>query len=152
MKPHTLVRECFFNLKPKEIFDFFSNAENLNRITPPELGFKILSRLPVQMKKGTVIDYKLRLNGIPFKWKTEITAWNPPFSFTDSQISGPYRMWVHEHKFEEINGRTKMTDKVNYISPGGILEFIPHNLFVKKKAEYIFDYRTKILNEIFGNK
>ena len=134
MKPHKLIRECFFYLKPAEVFEFFSNAENLNRITPPELGFEILSRLPVKMKKGAVIDYKLRLNGFPFKWKTEIIEWNPPFSFTDSQISGPYKMWVHEHNFEEINGSTKMTDKVNYISPGGIFEFIPHNLFIKKKS------------------
>lgn len=150
MKPHILKRETILNLPVNEVFDFFSKAENLDKITPPVLGFRIITPLPVDMKKGTLIDYKIKLNGIPFDWKTEITEWEPPFYFTDTQIKGPYKMWVHQHRFEDQNGRTKMTDIVNYLSPGGFFEFIPHNLIVKNKVEYIFDYRGKILAEIFG--
>lgn len=149
MIPHVLVRNTIINKNIKDVFDFFSRAENLNRITPPMLGFRILTKLPVEMKKGTVIDYKIKLNGIPFSWRTEITKWNPPHYFEDTQIKGPYRIWIHEHKFEEIGNATRMTDIVNYLSPGGILEFIPHNLIVRRKVKSIFDYREKSLKKIF---
>lgn len=149
MKPHNLTRKTVINRNINEVFDFFSKADNLNKITPPALGFKIITSLPIEMKKGTLINYKISLNGIPFNWLTEITDWNPPFSFEDTQLKGPYKMWIHKHTFEEINGMTVMKDTVNYISPGGIFEFIPHNLIVKKKVESIFDYRQKIFNELF---
>ena len=149
MKPHNLTRKTVINRNINEVFDFFSKADNLNKITPPALGFKIITSLPLEMKKGTLINYKISLNGIPFNWLTEITDWNPPFSFEDTQLKGPYKMWIHKHTFEEINGMTVMKDTVNYISPGGIFEFIPHNLIVKKKVESIFDYRQKIFNELF---
>lgn len=150
MNPHILKRETYIKGKINVVFDFFSKAENLDKITPPELGFKIITPLPVEMKKGTLINYKISLNGIPFNWLTEITEWDPPYSFEDSQLKGPYKMWVHRHIFEEENDITKMTDVVKYISPGGIFEFIPHNLIVKKKVEKIFDYRQKIFNELFS--
>ena len=104
------------------------------------------------MKKGTLIDYKIKLNGIPFNWRTEITKWDPPHCFEDTQLKGPYKMWVHEHKFIERNNKTFMTDTVRYISPGGVIEFIPHNLIVKKKVNFIFDYRQKIFDELFPVK
>ncbi|HMS66284.1 MAG TPA: SRPBCC family protein [Ignavibacteria bacterium] len=149
MTPHFLIRKTIFKIKAKLLFDFFSKAENLNKITPPILGFKIITPLPVKMNKGSIIDYKIKLNGFPFNWKTEITKWDPPYLFEDTQIKGPYKMWIHEHRFEERDGNTLMTDTVKYLSPGGIFEFIPHNLIVKKKVGYIFDYREKIFNEIF---
>jgi ligand-binding SRPBCC domain-containing protein len=90
---HILKRETIINESIDAVFDFFSKAENLNHITPPELGFKIITQLPIDMKKGTIIDYKIKLNGFPFKWKTEITNWDPPFYFEDTQIRGPYKMW-----------------------------------------------------------
>lgn len=148
MKPHILERKTIIKRNINEVFEFFSKAENLNKITPPDLGFKIIT-LPAEMKKGTLINYTISLNGIPFKWLTEITDWNPPFSFEDTQLKGPYVKWVHKHIFEEMNGNTLMTDNVQYISPGGIFEFIPHNLFVKNKVEAIFDYRQKIFSELF---
>lgn len=152
MKPHILIRETILNGSIEEVFDFFSKAENLDKITPPILGFRIITPLPVEMKKGTLIDYKIKLNGIPFNWQTEITKWDPPHSFEDTQLKGPYKMWVHEHKFIERNNKTFMTDTVRYISPGGVFEFIPHNLFVKKKVNLIFDYRQKIFDELFSLK
>ncbi|MEZ4690941.1 MAG: SRPBCC family protein [Ignavibacteria bacterium] len=152
MKYHILKRETIINDNIENVFDFFSKAENLNLITPPVLGFKIITQLPIEMKLGTIIDYKIRLNGIPFNWKTEITKWEPPNRFEDTQIEGPYNTWIHEHFFEESNVNTIMKDKVNYRSPGGILEFIPHNLIVKKKVESIFNYREKKLKDIFPEK
>ena len=152
MKPHILIRETVLNGSIEEVFDFFSKAENLDKITPPILGFRIITPLPVEMKKGTLIDYKIKLNGIPFNWRTEITKWDPPLCFEDTQLKGPYKMWIHEHKFMERNNKTFMTDTVRYISPGGVFEFIPHNLIVKKKVNFIFDYRQKIFNELFPVK
>lgn len=150
MTPHVLIRKTVIKKNIEQLFDFFSKAENLNSITPPLLGFKIITPLPVEMKKGTIIDYKIKLNGIPFSWRTEITKWDPPFLFEDTQIKGPYKLWIHEHRFDEKEGMTIMTDTVRYLSPGGIFEFIPHNLMVKKKVEFIFDYREKVLNELFA--
>lgn len=149
MTPHVLIRKTSFKVNINKLFDFFSKAENLNKITPPVLGFKIITPLPVEMKKGTLIDYKIKLNGIPFNWRTEITKWEPPFLFEDTQIRGPYKIWIHEHRFEEKDGVTYMTDTVKYLSPGSIFEFIPHYLIVKKKVEFIFDYREKLFKEIF---
>lgn len=152
MKYHLLKRETIINEEIDKVFDFFSKAENLNLITPPALGFKIITQLPVEMKLGAVIDYKIRLNGFPFNWKTEITKWEPPFRFEDTQKEGPYKTWIHEHLFEDSNGNTIMKDIVKYLSPGGILEFIPHNLIVKKKVETIFSYRENKLKDIFPEK
>ena len=150
MTPHVLIRKTVIKKNIEQLFDFFSKAENLNSITPPLLGFKIITPLPVEMKKGTIIDYKIKLNGIPFRWRTEITKWEPPYMFEDTQINGPYKIWIHEHRFDEKEGMIIMTDTVRYLSPGGIFEFIPHNLMVKKKVEFIFDYREKVLNELFA--
>lgn len=149
MKPHILIKKTVINRNINEVFDFFSKADNLDKITPPDLGFKIITPLPVDMKKGTLINYKISLNGIPFNWLTKITEWEPPYIFEDTQLKGPYVQWIHRHIFEEKDGNTIMTDNVKYISPGGIFEFIPHILFVKKKVESIFDYRQKIFNELF---
>jgi len=149
LKTHILERKTLINKNIREVFDFFSKAENLNRLTPAHLGFEIISKLPVEMKTGALINYKIKLNGIPFKWQSIISRWEPPFVFEDTQVKGPYRIWVHEHRFEDKGDSTLMTDKVNYLSPGSIFEFIPHYLIVKKKVESIFDYREKILLDIF---
>jgi ligand-binding SRPBCC domain-containing protein len=88
----TIIRESIIRLPIEEVFDFFSNAENLNLLTPGKLNFKILTPLPVKMEKGTLIDYKISIMGIPFKWRTEITDWEPPFRFVDIQLKGPYKV------------------------------------------------------------
>jgi ligand-binding SRPBCC domain-containing protein len=139
----------YFDSTLEEVFDFFSKAENLNKVTPSFLNFKILSSLPIEMKKGTLIDYKIKLQGINFKWKTEITDWQPNKQFTDNQIKGPYKQWTHTHLFEIEKNKVKMTDRVEYLSPGWIFEPILDKLFIRKKINEIFEYRTKILNEVF---
>lgn len=149
MKEHIHQTITVFDKPLNEVFDFFSKAENLNKVTPKFLKFKILTPLPIEMKKGALIDYKIELGGLPFKWKTEITDWNPPYSFTDQQLKGPYKVWIHEHKFEEFNGKTRMTDTVRFLSPGWIFEPLINKIYVQKKVADIFEYRTKILNEIF---
>src|SRR4249919_3600057 len=97
----------------EEVFAFFSDAENLERITPPELGFHIVTPRPIELKKGALIDYKLSMHGIPFGWRTEITLWEPPVEFEDTQLSGPYKQWIHRHRFTESEpGKTLMEDEV----------------------------------------
>lgn len=150
MKPHILETITIIDKPLAEVFDFFSKAENLNMLTPPELSFKIHTPLPINMFKGALIDYQIKLQGIPFSWKTEICEWQPPYLFADKQLKGPYRLWHHTHSFVEVNGKTEMTDKVEYLSPGWILEPIIHALFVKKKVEQIFAYRKKRLDELFS--
>jgi len=148
MKDHILEKTTFINQPLDKVFDFFSKAENLNKITPPELSFKIITPLPIKMQKGTLIDYKIKVEGIPMLWRTEISEWNPPYYFIDSQLKGPYVKWVHEHHFESVDNGTKMIDKVTFRSPGWIFEPIIHNLIVKNKVEKIFEYREKILKDI----
>ena len=102
---HILTKTTVINKPLSEVFEFFSNAENLNKITPPDMQFKILTPLPIIIKKGTLIDYKIKVNGIPFNWQTEISEWEPNKRFVDKQLKGPYRVWIHEHTFEEKDGK-----------------------------------------------
>jgi len=136
----------------EEVFDFFSKAENLNEITPPNLSFTILTPLPIHLKKGALIDYRIKLFGIPMKWKTEICNWNPPYEFTDKQLSGPYTTWIHTHRFEEKDGGVLMTDTIQYQSKGYFLAPILHWLFVDAQVKKIFDYREAKLLSLFSPK
>jgi ligand-binding SRPBCC domain-containing protein len=147
-KSHILERETFIPSSIDEVFDFFSRAENLNRITPPWLHFKIRTDTPIHMKKGTLIEYTLRLKGLPVRWRSQITGWDPPRSFEDTQIKGPYTVWIHHHLFRPENGGTVMKDSVKYALPGWILEPLIH-LFVRKDLERIFDHRENSLIKIF---
>ena len=146
---HILTKTTVINKPLSEVFEFFSNAENLNKITPPDMQFKILTPLPIIIKKGTLIDYKIKVNGIPFNWQTEITEWEPNKRFIDKQLKGPYRVWIHEHTFEEKDGKTIMNDHVQFLSPGWFLEPIINKLFIEKKVKGIFAYREKILTNLF---
>lgn len=124
-----------------EVFDFFSKAENLERITPAELNFHIITPSPIVLKTGALIEYKLSLHGIPMYWKTEITKWNPPFEFEDTQLRGPYKQWIHTHKFTELSPTsTLMEDEVRYRLPleplGDIAQFL-----IARQIKGIFEYR-----------
>ena len=105
----------------EQVFEFFSRAENLELLTPAWLHFNILTPLPIEMGLGTRISYRIRIRGVPVRWVSEITEWNPPHSFEDTQIRGPYRKWVHRHLFEETPEGTLATDDVSYRVPGGAL-------------------------------
>jgi ligand-binding SRPBCC domain-containing protein len=132
-----------------EVFAYFADAGNLEALTPPWLHFRILTQMPVAMGAGAVLDYRLRLHGIPVGWRTEITAWEPPFRFVDEQRRGPYRLWVHEHTFEEIPGGTRVADRVRYSIPGGPLV---HRLLVARDLRAIFTYRSEVLLRRFGGR
>ncbi len=133
-----------------KVFRFFSNAENLEQLTPTSLRFKILSQTPIEMKPGAMIDYRLNLIGVPFRWKTKIEAWEPNRRFVDNQERGPYLLWRHTHSFEAQGDSTLMNDLVEYAVPGWILEPIVHALFVGPQVKRIFAYRTQVISELFG--
>lgn len=144
-KTSVFETEQWFPLAPAEVFSFFSDALNLELITPPWLRFKVLAVSPVEMKEGTLIDYRLRLRGIPLRWQSQITAWEPPFRFVDQQRRGPYRLWIHEHTFVESNSGTLARDRVEYAVPGGMLV---QKLFVEPELKRIFAYRSRKMQEI----
>ncbi|MEZ6132097.1 MAG: SRPBCC family protein [Planctomycetaceae bacterium] len=128
------------------LFEFFGDAFQLEQITPPWLHFHVLTPAPIEIRPGTLIDYRLKLRGLPIRWRTEISSWNPPQSFTDRQLKGPYRLWEHLHRFEEVDGGTLVTDEVHYRVPGGR---VIHRLFVKNDLLKIFRYRHQKMLELF---
>ena len=150
MKMRLLEKTIFIHQPREQVFEFFSKAENLDKVTPNWLNFKIITSTPIEMKKGAIIDYKLKLYGMPVKWQTEITEWQPPYRFIDVQVKGPYRLWVHEHIFEERDGGTLMTDRVQYLAPGYFLEPIVHKLFVQRDVDRIFRHRENVFKNIFN--
>ena len=132
-----------------EVFPFFADARNLEYLTPPWLRFTMLTPEPVAMQPGTLIDYRLRVRGVPLRWRSEITAWEPPYRFVDEQRHGPYRLWIHEHGFEETpEGRTLAHDTVRYAVPGG---WLVDRLLVRRDLERIFEYRRTVLRNLFGS-
>ena len=129
-----------------EVFPFFADAANLGEITPPWVKFQVLTPRPIVMQAGTLIDYRIRVHGLPIRWRTEITEWTPPYRFVDIQLRGPYTLWHHTHTFEEKGGGTLCSDNVTYRPRGGV---IIQRLFVRKDVERIFAYRRKRLLELF---
>jgi ligand-binding SRPBCC domain-containing protein len=124
-----------------ELFPFFADAGNLARLTPPELGFDILTPQPIAMRAGTLIDYRIRLWGIPMSWRTEITTWKPPIEFIDTQLQGPYAEWVHRHRFIAVTeDSTLVEDYVQFQLPMGRLGAIAAPI-VRRQLRRIFDYR-----------
>jgi len=153
MAEHILERTQIIKRPRGEVFRFFADAANLERITPPELNFHIITPSPVDLKKGALIDYELKLRGLPIRWRTEITQWNPPHDFVDTALRSPYKQWIHLHTFEDgaSDDETIMTDVVRYRLPLEPLGDIAH-FYVKKELKYIFDYRYKVIEEIFHSK
>jgi ligand-binding SRPBCC domain-containing protein len=130
----------------EEVFAFFSDPHNLQRITPPWLDFEVLGLSDRQMREGLLIDYRLRIHGIPIRWRSEITAWDPPRRFVDEQRRGPYRLWIHEHTFEARGDSTLVGDHVQYSVIGGV---IVQKLFVARDVRRIFAFRRQKLEELF---
>jgi ligand-binding SRPBCC domain-containing protein len=144
---HELKTVTHLPLPLEEVFDFFACAENLELITPPELQFRILTPQPIVMERGSLIDYRLRLHKIPFRWRTLISLWNPPHSFVDEQLRGPYRKWIHTHRFEPNGEGTRMIDEVKYELPLWPLGKIAH-VFVRPRLELIFLYRQQAVRRL----
>lgn len=134
-----------------DVFAFFSSASNLEKLTPPWLHFKITGQSTPQIQKGTLIDYKLRIHGIPCRWRTLIEEWNPKTCFIDTQLKGPYRIWHHTHSFKEENGGVLMTDTIKYEVPFGALGNLIAGNYVSKDIHKIFNYRKEIINQIFAS-
>lgn len=130
-----------------EVFAFFADAANLEELTPPWLNFRVTTPAPLVMRPGLLIDYRLKLRGIPVRWRSEITAWEPPARFVDEQRRGPYKLWRHEHRFEEEAGGTLCLDRVEYQVP---LDALAHRLIVRPELDRIFAYRRQKLVEHFG--
>lgn len=143
MNTYTLQRELWVPNSLTAVFDFFSRAENLERITPPWMRFRILTPPPITMKQGATIAYALRVRGIPLRWLTEIERWNPPYEFIDTQIKGPYKIWRHTHRFSEAAGGTLIVDIVEYALPFGLIGRLAHRLQVARDLSLIFDYRAQ---------
>ncbi|MEM7262193.1 MAG: SRPBCC family protein [Planctomycetota bacterium] len=147
MRVYTLEREQTLGAPRDVVFEFFSDAKNLEKITPPALKFRTVD-VPDEIERGTLIRYRLSLYGVPFGWTTEITGWSPPHSFVDAMKKGPYQLWEHTHSFEDLGDRTHMIDHVRYAVFGGAI-VVP--LFVRRELERIFDYRTARMIEFFGS-
>jgi len=130
---------------PAGVFPFFADANNLQAITPDWLDFQVLTR-QVTLRTGALIDYRLRVHGIPLRWRTLISVWEPPVRFVDEQVRGPYRLWHHEHIFEPADGGTLCQDKVRYAMWGGRLV---NRLFVRRDVERIFAHRQRCLRRHF---
>jgi ligand-binding SRPBCC domain-containing protein len=146
---HFLEREQIVARPRGEVFAFFADARNLERLTPPALRFVILTPGPIEMRPGAVIDYRLSLSGLPFRWRTLIEAFEPGVRFVDTQARGPYKFWRHTHQFRDVPGGTSITDHVEYELPFGPLGDGIHAAFVRRQLEAIFDYRRATIETFF---
>ncbi len=149
MTVHTLTRTTRLAHPLDRVFDFFSRAENLEAITPPWLGFRILTPPPIRMREGAVIEYAIKLRGLPMRWVSRIEQWNPPHQFVDVQLRGPYRFWEHTHRFVAVEGGVEMTDTVRYGLPLGPLGSL-FNFLVKRDLRSIFDYRATHIQRLIS--
>jgi ligand-binding SRPBCC domain-containing protein len=130
----------------EEVFKFFSDAANLDLLTPPWVNFRIVTPSPIAMHRGALIDYRLRVRGMPIRWRTRIIEWNPPHRFVDEQLHGPYRQWHHEHEFQSKDGGTLVRDRVRYAV---WFDFLVHRFVVRPDVERIFAFRQQKLRELF---
>ena len=147
LRYHVLRREQRLPGSPAEVFPFFGDAHNLEAITPPFLGFRVLTPRPIAMRAGALIEYRLRLRGLPIAWLTRIEEWTPGVRFVDAQLAGPYRLWHHTHEFEaDGDAGTVMRDTVRYALPYWPLGEAAHPLVARDLAA-IFDYRAAAVAE-----
>jgi len=148
---HILERQQRIELPISEAFDFYGDARNLERITPPWLGFEVTTPGPIEMGVGTLIEYRLRLHRVPVRWRTRIEIWEPPRRFVDVQVKGPYSLWEHTHEFEEDGaGATMIRDRVRYSIPFGLLGEIADRALVRRDLRQIFDYRREAVARELG--
>ncbi|MFT5049845.1 MAG: ligand-binding SRPBCC domain-containing protein [Chlamydiales bacterium] len=144
-----LEREQTVRRSLEDVFGFFADARNLEALTPPWLRFRVLGSSTPEMVEGATIDYKLRVHGLPIRWRSLISCWRPPFEFVDEQVKGPYRSWVHRHSFRETEDGIVMRDHVEYSVRGGALV---NKLFVRGDLERIFDYRMSSLASLLPDE
>lgn len=149
MKTYVLKKEFIVARPVDEVFAFFERPENLAKITPPSLGFHILTPSPINMGVGTLIDYTIKILGLRRHWATLIAEYDPPRRFVDVQLKGPYTFWHHTHTFEPVGQGTRITDEVRYVVPFGILGRIANALIVRRQLERIFAFRERVMENMF---
>jgi hypothetical protein len=147
---HKLSREHWVKAPLEQTFDFFSDAFKLEAVTPAWLAFRMLTPGPIEVGPGTLLDYRLRVRGVPVSWRTRIETWEPPRRFVDRQLKGPYKLWLHTHTFEGRDGGTVVSDHVRYALPLGPLGELAHRAVVRRDLERIFDYRHEALTRLLG--
>lgn len=148
---HVLERSQRLELEAERAFAFFADARNLEKITPAWLGFNVVTPSAIEMQPGALIDYRLKLHGLPVQWRTRIEVWEPPVRFVDVQVRGPYAAWEHTHTFEPDGERTVVIrDRVRYALPLGPVGRLAHAAIVKRDLERIFDYRQQAVAELLG--
>jgi hypothetical protein len=146
MQNYLFTSELWLPRPRAEVFAFFAAAHNLETITPGWLRFEVLTPTPIELRPGVMIDYRLRVHGLPIRWRTEILEWNPPHGFVDRQVLGPYHWWHHTHTFAERDGGTLCRDEIVYRPRGGALM---NRLFVRRDIERIFAFRREMLVQRF---
>jgi ligand-binding SRPBCC domain-containing protein len=152
MTEHVLEREQLVPRPLDEVFAFFAEARNLERITPPWLRFEVLTPEPIAMTAGTQIDYRLRLRGIPLRWVSRIEEWEHERAFADRQLRGPYRLWHHRHEFVPCGSGTVVRDRVRYALPLGRFGALADAAFVRRDLERIFDYRRSAVKRLLDER
>ena len=145
----TIERRQVVPMPLAETFAFYAEPRNLARITPRWLHFRMVCGESLTMRKGLRIHYRIRPFGIPQRWTSEITEFDPPHRFVDEQIEGPYRSWRHVHEFREVAGGTEIFDRVAYELPLGPLGRIAHALVVRRQLQSIFGYRERTIARLF---
>jgi ligand-binding SRPBCC domain-containing protein len=153
MRIHLLERSQRVELPVERAFAFYGDERNLEPMTPPWLHFAVTSPRPVTMEAGALLEYRLRLHGVPIRWRTRIETWEPPLGFVDYQEKGPYSLWEHTHLFEaDGEGATVIRDRVRYALPLGLLGALAHRLFVRRDLERIFDFRRDTLARLVASR
>jgi ligand-binding SRPBCC domain-containing protein len=150
MTVQVLERQQLVRHPVGRVFGFFARARNLELLTPPWLRFEVLTPEPVEMRVGTVIDYRLRLHGLPLRWQSRIEAWEPERAFVDRQLRGPYKLWHHRHEFEPCGADTLVRDRVHYALPFGALGAVVARSFVARDLDRIFAFRHEAVRTVLG--
>jgi ligand-binding SRPBCC domain-containing protein len=151
MQLHTLEKVQEVSVPLETVFRFFERPENLERITPDTLGFRILTPPPAPMHVGSIIDYTVKVRGLPMRWTTAIAEYAPPHRFVDVQLRGPYSFWHHAHEFHATKTGTRIVDVITYALPFGVLGGLAHALFVRRDIDAIFVHRAAVIEELLSD-
>ena len=148
-KIYTFYKEQFVPSDLDTVFEFFSRPENLEKITPSSMGFNIITPTPIDMKEGTIIDYTVKIKGVPMRWRTMITSYKKNEYFVDEQLKGPYSYWHHKHTFKEVEGGVLIIDEITYALPIQAFRLIVHPVLIKPQLNQIFNFRFQTIKDKF---